>query len=71
MEIVQGMQEIKLHGCEKQKRWQWERLQARTFKLGMKGLALNQWQQTGAFFINEGKNITLLFFRQKRLLMVK
>ncbi len=61
MEIVQGMQEIKLHGCEKPKRWQWERLQARTFRLGMKGLALNQWQQTGAFFINEGKNIFITF----------
>jgi len=61
MEIVQGMQEIKLHGCEKPKRWQWERLQARTFKLGIKGLALNQWQQTGAFFINEGKNIFITF----------
>ncbi len=61
MEIVQGMQEIKLHGCEKSKRWQWEHLQARTFRLGMKGLALNQWQQTGAFFINEGKNIVITF----------
>jgi ATP-binding cassette, subfamily B, bacterial len=55
------MQEIKLNGCEKQKRWQWERLQAKTFRLGMKGLALNQWQQTGAFFINEGKNIIITF----------
>ena len=61
MEIVQGMQEIKLYGCEKQKRWQWEHLQARTFRLGIKGLALNQWQQTGAFFINEGKNIIITF----------
>ena len=61
MEIVQGMQEIKLNGCEKQKRWQWERLQVKTFRLGMKGLALNQWQQTGAFFINEGKNIIITF----------
>lgn len=61
MEIVQGMQEIKLNGCEKQKRWQWERLQAKTFRLGMKGLALNQWQQTGAFFINETKNIVITF----------
>lgn len=61
MEIVQGMQEIKLHGCEKQKRWQWERLQARTFKIGIKSLSLNQWQQTGAFFINEGKNIFITF----------
>ncbi len=61
IQIVQGMQEIKLHGCEKIKRWEWERLQAKTFKLGMKGLALNQWQQTGAFFINEGKNIIITF----------
>ncbi len=61
MEIVQGMQEIKLNGCEKQKRWQWERLQASSFKLGIKGVALNQWQQTGAFFINEGKNIIITF----------
>jgi ATP-binding cassette, subfamily B, bacterial len=68
MEIVQGMQEIKLHGCEKPKRWQWERLQARTFRIGMKGLALNQWQQTGAFFINEGKNIFITFLAAKAVI---
>ena len=61
IQIVQGMQEIKLHGCEKQKRWEWERLQAKTFRLGIKGVALNQWQQSGAFFINEGKNIVITF----------
>jgi ATP-binding cassette subfamily B protein len=68
VEIVQGMQEIKLHGCEKQKRWQWERLQARTFHLGIKGVALNQWQQTGAFFINEGKNILITFLAAKSVI---
>ena len=61
IQIVQGMQEIKLHGCEKQKRWEWERLQAKIFRLGIKGVALNQWQQSGAFFINEGKNIVITF----------
>lgn len=61
VEIIQGMQEIKLYGCEKQKRWQWEGLQARNFRLGMMSLSLNQWQQTGAFFINEGKNIFITF----------
>lgn len=61
IQIIQGMQEIKLHGSEKQKRWEWERLQAKAFRLGMKGLALNQWQQTGAFFINEGKNILITY----------
>jgi ATP-binding cassette, subfamily B, bacterial len=68
IQIVQGMQEIKLHGCEKSKRWEWERLQAKTFKLGIKGLALNQWQQTGAFFINEGKNIIITFLAAKAVI---
>ena len=68
MEIIQGMQEIKLNGCEKQKRWQWERLQAKTFRLGIKGIALNQWQQTGAFFINEGKNIFITFLAAKAVI---
>jgi ATP-binding cassette, subfamily B, bacterial len=61
IQLIQGMQEIKLHGTEKQQRWQWEHLQAKLFKLGMNGLRLNQWQQTGAFFINEGKNIIITF----------
>ncbi len=61
IQLVQGMQEIKLHGSEKQQRWQWEHLQAKLFRLGMKGLLLNQWQQAGAFFINEGKNIIITF----------
>lgn len=61
IQLVQGMQEIKLHGSEKQQRWQWEHLQAAMFKVGMRGLSLNQWQQTGAFFINEGKNILITF----------
>lgn len=61
IQLIQGMQEIKLHGSEKQQRWQWEGLQAKLFKLGMRGLSLNQWQQAGAFFINEGKNILITF----------
>ena len=69
IQLIQGMQEIKLHGCETQKRWEWERLQARTFRLGMKGLALNQWQQTGAFFINEGKNIFITFLAARAVIV--
>ncbi len=61
IQLIQGMQEIKLNGSEKQQRWKWEQLQASLFKVGMKGLTLNQWQQAGAFFINEGKNIFITF----------
>lgn len=61
IQLVQGMQEIKLNNCEKQKRWEWERLQARLFKYRVSNLSLNQYQQAGAFFINEGKNIGITF----------
>jgi ATP-binding cassette subfamily B protein len=51
IQLIQGMQEIKLNNCEKQKRWEWERLQARLFKYRVSNLSLNQYQQAGAFFI--------------------
>jgi len=61
-QLITGMQEIKLNNCEKQKRWDWENIQAKLFKISIKGLALSQYQQTGAFFINETKNILISFF---------
>jgi ATP-binding cassette subfamily B protein len=68
IQLVQGMQEIKLNGVEKPMRWTWEHLQAKLFRLSMKGLSLNQWQQAGAFFINEGKNIFITFLSAKAVI---
>lgn len=59
IEIVNGMQEIKLHNAEKQKRWGWEFLQARLFKVSIEGLILEQYQTVGSQFINELKNIII------------
>jgi ATP-binding cassette subfamily B protein len=53
------MKEIKHNNCEKQKRWVWERIQVKLFKISIKGLALNQYQQAGSVFFNEGKNILI------------
>lgn len=61
-QMITGMQEIKLNNCEKQKRWEWEGIQAKLFKISIKGLILSQYQQSGAFFINETKNILISFF---------
>ena len=60
-QLITGMQEIKLNNCEKQKRWEWEHIQAKLFHVSIKGLALSQYQQSGAFFINETKNILISF----------
>jgi ATP-binding cassette subfamily B protein len=61
LELINGMQEIKLHNAERQKRWGWEYLQARLFKSGLKILTLNQTQSFGANVINEVKNILISF----------
>lgn len=68
MQLIQGMQEIRLNNSERHFRWGWERLQAKAFKLNFKSLSLNQYQQSGAFFINEGKNILITFFVAKLVL---
>src|SRR5690606_27307415 len=59
IQLINGMQEIKLNSCENQKRWEWERIQARLFKIRIKGLALTQYQDSGAVFINQTKNIVI------------
>lgn len=50
VQMVTAMQEIKLNNCETQKRWQWERIQVKLFKISVKGLALGQVQQVGSVF---------------------
>lgn len=65
IELVNGMQEIKLHNAEKQKRWGWENVQARLFKVSMKGLVLEQTQSIGSSVINELKNIFIIFLSAK------
>lgn len=65
MELVGAMQEIKLGNAEQQKRWEWERVQARLFRVNLKSLLLGQYQDGGAAFINEMKNITITFLAVK------
>ena len=62
IEIINGMQEIKLHNAEKQKRWNWEHVQARLFNISIKSLALEQYQSVGSSLINELKNIVITMF---------
>jgi ATP-binding cassette subfamily B protein len=59
IELINGMQEIKLHNAEKQKRWGWEFIQIRLYKIAMKSLALEQTQGAGSKFIDQIKNIVI------------
>jgi ATP-binding cassette subfamily B protein len=55
--IVNGMQEIKLTQSELSMRWDWEKLQATLFGLKVKGLSIIQYQSAGATLINEVTNV--------------
>mgnify|MGYP001614403722 FL=1 len=68
IELINGMQEIKMHNAEKQKRWGWEFLQVKLFKLRIKSLSLEQWQSVGGNFINQMKDILVSFLSAKLVL---
>ncbi|MEL7004701.1 MAG: peptidase domain-containing ABC transporter, partial [Bacteroidota bacterium] len=59
IELINGMQEIKLHNAEKRMRWNWEFVQARLFKISTKNLTLEQTQSVGSNLINELKNMLI------------
>ena len=59
IQLINGMPEIKLNNYEKQKRWEWERIQARLFRVNVQNLSIDQYQQAGSVFINETKNIII------------
>lgn len=61
IQLIQGMQDIKLNNCECQKRWEWERIQVRLFKIGVKGLTIGQIQQAGSFFFVQATNVLITF----------
>ena len=67
-EMITGMQEIKLNNCETPKRWGWERVQAKLFKLNIQSLALGQYQQIGSQIFNQLKNIFISYISAREVM---
>jgi ATP-binding cassette, subfamily B, bacterial len=61
IQLINGIQDIKLYHAEKQKRWEWENIQGSLFKVNLRALALTQYQEAGGLFLNETKNILITF----------
>ena len=59
IQIIHGIREIKLNNAERISRWEWKDIQAGLFRVNMKSLSLNQYQEAGGVFINETKNILI------------
>lgn len=59
LELINGMQEIKLNNAERRKRWNWEAIQVKLYNLDLKSLSISQYQTHGTDFINEVTNIII------------
>ncbi|OWY25380.1 peptidase domain-containing ABC transporter [Sphingobacteriales bacterium UPWRP_1] len=68
LQLIYGMQEIKLNNFEQQSRRQWQIIQTNLFKLNVQSLTLEQYQQLGALFFNEFKNIIIVFLAAKEVI---
>ncbi|HHG83882.1 MAG TPA: ATP-binding cassette domain-containing protein, partial [Bacteroidetes bacterium] len=51
-ELINGIQDIKLHNIEEKKRWEWERIQVNSFRVSLSKLALDQYQAGGQRFFS-------------------
>ncbi|GHS98495.1 ABC transporter ATP-binding protein [Bacteroidia bacterium] len=65
IQLITGMQEIKLNNCEKQQRWKWERIQVKLFKISVQGVALGQYQQIGSIFFSQTTGLLISFLSAK------
>jgi ATP-binding cassette subfamily B protein len=57
IQIVGGIQEVKVNGSESKHIKDWERVRVNYFKTSVSGLKLSQLQETGGNVINEIKNV--------------
>lgn len=65
VQLVTGMQEIKLNNYEKKQRWKWESIQVKLFKISIKGTILGQYQQTGSTFLGQITSLLISFLAAK------
>ncbi|WP_268225082.1 peptidase domain-containing ABC transporter [Sinomicrobium oceani] len=62
VELLNGMQTIKMNNIEKEQRWAWENKRVELYGALVKGTRLEQTQDAGAALINELKNILITFY---------
>lgn len=62
VQMVTGMQEIKLNNCERSKLWEWERVQTALYDVSVRSNLLGQVQTIGGTFIDQVKNIIVSYW---------
>lgn len=62
VETVSAIQDIKIYNYERYRRWKWEEIQARLYKVNKRVLNITNMQKLGAQFIANIKNMAIVFF---------
>ena len=62
VETVGAINDIKINNYEKQKRWKWENIQVKLYKVNLKVLNITNAQNLGAQFIQSIKNLAITFY---------
>lgn len=68
VETIENISEIKNNNYEDTKRWKWEAIQARIYRLNIKILKINNAQVLGSQFINNLENLAVTFFCAKAVI---
>jgi len=68
VETVGAIQDIKINNYEKQKRWKWEDIQAKLYKVNLRVLNVTNAQNLGAQFIESIKNLLVTFYCAKAVI---
>jgi ATP-binding cassette subfamily B protein len=68
VETIGSIQDIKINNYEKHRRWKWEAIQARLYRVNQKVMVINNAQNLGAQFINQLTNLLIIFYCAKAVL---
>lgn len=68
VELVNGVQEIKLQGLERSKRWEWEDISVKRFRVSSRALALKQVQRIGSTLLGQMRNVLITYLAARAVL---
>lgn len=68
VETVKSIQDVKINNYEQPRRWKWEKIQAKLYRLNTRVLTVTNTQQLGGQFILSIQNLAITFFCAKAVI---
>ncbi|EDP96133.1 peptidase domain-containing ABC transporter [Kordia algicida OT-1] len=68
-ELINGIEEVKLNNMERYRISRWKKSQIKLFKINLRALKLDQIQLMGYDFINQLKNIVVIFIAAREVIL--